>query len=184
MNTGTSDSDTPSNRLKIIPEGTSTRQNTDRSAAGTSSRRRMGRRWRLSTVSGRNHTIAAAMASSTRCMAKGSWNGSGANWMSTPQMPGPRPRPSRTEMDASAELNRRLPGGLASTRNAVQVPKNAPVAAPCMPRAMSSPVRPGSDRMITCAAARVPMAPSSTGRRPIWSENCPSVSMLGTSATT
>jgi len=126
----------------------------------------------------------AAMASSTRWAAKGSWNGSGAYWMRIPQMPGPSPSPSRTEMLASADENRRLPGGLASTRNAVQVPKNAPVAAPCSPRAMSRPVRPGSLRMITCATASVPMAPSSTGRRPIWSENCPSVSMDGTSAAT
>ena len=59
-------------------------------------------------------------------------------------------------------MNAIRPSGAASTRKAVQVPKKAPVASPWMARATSRPVRSGSVIRITCATARVAIAPSST----------------------
>ena len=43
-------------------------------------------------------------------------------------MPGPKPRPRRIDTDPSTATNGVRPGGEASTRKAVQVPKKAPVA--------------------------------------------------------
>ena len=59
---------------------------------------------------------------------------------SRPPMPGPKPRPRRTETEPSTATKGVRPGGAASTRKAVQVPKKAPVARPWIARATSSPV--------------------------------------------
>ena len=105
-------------------------------------------------------------------------------WAITPPMPGPKPRPRRTETEPSTATNGVRPGGEASTRKAVQVPKNAPVARPWIARATSSPVRSGSVIRMTWATARVASAPSSTALRPIRSDTCPRVSIDGTRAAT
>src|SRR5262249_41567943 len=103
---------------------------------------------------------------------------------------GPQPQPQahgdRAQRRDPDPLPARIgaPGGAASTRNAVQVPKKARVAHPWMARAPRRPASGGSVRRITWAAASTRSAPSTIGLRPIRSDSCPSVSIDGTSVRT
>ena len=179
-----SDRATPSKSEKSAPEGTSTRQKTARSAAGTSRRRVSGRHERSVTVSGRLTTMSAAAARATRCSSKGSRRGAFEYSAISPPIPGPEPSPRRIEIEPSTATAPRRPRGAALTRKAVQVPKKAPVARPWMPRATSSPPSGGSVMRIAWASARVAIAASSTRLRPTRSESWPRLSIEGTSAST
>jgi len=87
-------------------------------------------------------------------------------------------------MLASTDMAARRFVGASSTRKALQVPKNAPVANPWRARATRIAHSGGWVASRICAAAITTSAVRSTPRLPMRSESCPIVSIDGTSAAT
>ena len=127
-------------------------------------------------VSGASSTAPAASTTSTMCTTNDDCSGRGAYCTSSPANTGPAPSPPTLAIVAATAARSRCAGGTASTTAAVAVPVKMPADKPESRRPISSSGMSSANRNTTALTSANAAPASSTGRRPIASDQRPNTS--------